>query len=535
MLKKLCSILLALFLVVCTSPIAFAEEVEGEIPSTSTEIETVVEEKTTEEEIEVNAAAPAQEQPQAQEKEVEKTEPVIEKESEPVVEKKTEKIEEPKIIEEKVTLKSAPAAVKSEPQTEEEQTYTVTYTHRVWDQWAECEDGNLLSEVTYSNEYKVGDEVWMPSIVTNGEYLFSLPGHPAEVLWAHAGTVLLGGGNPEELGAEFIYPDGYLIPSMIPENVDLIYNYGPLYDTVRCEDYMEDDNGEYQLVSSSDHRCSIGYDVKRGVKEIEGYTFNEGLSNLLVHVTLRTVEDSLYKLTRYYDKIKPTPGPEPDPGIPDPDPEPEPTPEPIIPTPTPTPESEKPVTPVTPVNPGGGGDGEDYELDESTTINTAVVETPIRTVFIPGITADEEETDNIAKAKTINEIKVPLAKTEETWALVNLICVVVTVVVSLILVILGWYNRWRRRNIELDEKYYNDYQFWLRNKIILRIVNLLIAIVSIVVFILTENIFLKLVFIDRFTPLMVVLAILAIGVAFFSKYVVKEYYPYDDDDEDGEE
>lgn len=148
----------------------------------------------------------------------------------------------------------------------------------------------------------------------------------------------------------------------------------------------------------------------------------------------------------------------------------------------------------------------------------------------------EKETDTIAKAETINDIRIPLAKTEETWAVVNLICTVVTIVVSLILVILGWYNRWRRRNIELDEKYYNDYQFWLRNKIIFRIVNILIAIISIVVFILTENIFLKLVFIDRFTPLMVVLAILAIGVAFFSKYVIKEYYPYDDDeDEDNEE
>lgn len=505
MLKKLCSILLALFLVVCTSPIAFAEEVEGEIPSTSSEIETVVEEETTEEEIEVKAAAPAQEQPQVQEKEVEKTEPVAEK--------KVEKVEEPKAIEEKVALKSAPAAVKSEPQ--EEETYTVTYTHRVWDQWAECEDGNLISEANYSNEYKVGDEVWMPSIVTNGEYLFSLPGHPAEVLWAHAGTTLLGGGNPEDLGAEFIYPDGYLIPSMIPENVDLIYNYGPLYDTVRCEDYMEDDNGEYQLVSSSDHRCSIGYDIKRGIKEIEGYTFNEELSNLLVHVTLRTIEDSLYKLTRYYDKIKPEPEPEP-----------------AIPTPTPTPDSEpeKPVTPVTPINPGGG-DGEDYEPDESTTISTAAIETPTNTIFISGITADGEEIDNVAKTKTINEIKIPLAKTEDTWALVNLICMVVTVVVSLILVILGWYNRWRRRNIELDEKYYNDYQFWLRNKIIFRIVNLLIAIISIVVFILTENIFLRLVFVDRFTPLMVVLALLAIGIALFSKYVIKEYYPYNDDEE----
>lgn len=171
-------------------------------------------------------------------------------------------------------------------------------------------------------------------------------------------------------------------------------------------------------------------------------------------------------------------------------------------------------------------------VEEETTEKKEEVNAAVPTEEQPQV----QEINNVAKAKTINEIKIPLAKTEETWALVNLICVVVTVVVSLILVILGWYNRWHRRNIELDEKYYDDYQFWLRNKIILRIVNILIAIISIVAFILTENIFLKLVFIDRFTPLMVVLAILAIGVAFFSKYVVKEYYPYDDDeDEDDEE
>ena len=169
-------------------------------------------------------------------------------------------------------------------------------------------------------------------------------------------------------------------------------------------------------------------------------------------------------------------------------------------------------------------------VEEETTEKKEEVNMAVSTEEQPQV----QEINNVAKAKTINEIKIPLAKTEETWALVNLICVVVTVVVSLILVVLGWYNRWRRRNIELDEKYYNDYQFWLRNKIIFRIVNILIAIISIVVFILTENIFLKLVFIDRFTPLMVVLAILAIGVALFSKYVIKEYYPYNDEDDDEE-
>lgn len=169
-------------------------------------------------------------------------------------------------------------------------------------------------------------------------------------------------------------------------------------------------------------------------------------------------------------------------------------------------------------------------VEEETTEKKEEVNMAVSTEEQPQV----QEINNVAKAETINDIRIPLAKTEETWAVVNLVCMVVTVVVSLILVILGWYNRWRRRNIELDKKYYNDYQFWLRNKIIFRIVNILIAIISIVVFILTENIFLKLVFIDRFTPLMVVLAILAIGVALFSKYVIKEYYPYDDEDDDEE-
>ena len=152
------------------------------------------------------------------------------------------------------------------------------------------------------------------------------------------------------------------------------------------------------------------------------------------------------------------------------------------------------------------------------------------------------ETSLTTEVEKIDNIRIPLARTEETWALINLIAMVVTVTVSLILTILGWYNRWRRRNIELDEEENEKYQFWLRNKILFRIINSALAIVSIITFILTENIFLKLIFVDRFTPLMIAFAILAIGAAFFSKYVIKEYYPQtkeeeeedDDNDEDEE-
>lgn len=156
------------------------------------------------------------------------------------------------------------------------------------------------------------------------------------------------------------------------------------------------------------------------------------------------------------------------------------------------------------------------------------------------VSAPATETSLTAEVEKIDNIRIPLAKTEETWAVINLIAMVVTVTVSLILTILGWYNRWRRRNIELDEEENEKYQFWLRNKILFRIINSTLAIVSIITFILTENIFLKLIFVDRFTPLMIAFAILAIGAAFFSKYVIKEYYPQtyedidDNDDEDEE-
>ncbi len=183
------------------------------------------------------------------------------------------------------------------------------------------------------------------------------------------------------------------------------------------------------------------------------------------------------------------------------------------------------------------------EIVNATTIPTKIEVTTEEesindTIVITSIIKEEPST---IEEEEIDDTKIPLAKTEKTWALVNLIAMVVTVIVSLILTILGWYNRWRRRNIELDEDENEKYQFWLRNKILFRIINSALAIISIITFILTENIFLKLVFVDRFTPLMIAFAILAIEAALFSKYVIKEYYPQtqeeeenDNDDEDEE-
>ena len=167
------------------------------------------------------------------------------------------------------------------------------------------------------------------------------------------------------------------------------------------------------------------------------------------------------------------------------------------------------------------------EIVNATTIPTKIEviteeESINDTIIIASIIKEEPPT---IEEEEIDDTKIPLAKTEKTWAVVNLVAMVITVTVSLILTILGWYNRWHRRNIKLNDEENEKYQFWLRNKILFRLINSALAIISIITFILTENIFLKLIFVDRFTLLMLAFAILAIGAALFSKYVIKEYYP----------
>ena len=382
---------------------------------------------------------------------------------EPQVEQ-TEKTEteevkvEPVVEETKPTLAKTSDDIDIEDEEDEEETYTVKYTYRVWNQWAEYEEGTLLSEETHTAQYKVGDEVWMPSIVSNGSYAFPLPGHPQEVLWSHAGTILYGGGNPEDLGAEFIYPDGYLIPSMIAEDVDLIYNYGPLYDIVRCEDYLQDYNGEYKLASSADYTCSIGSSVTRKSKEIDGYIFNDNLSNLIVHLTLRALGDDVFKLTRYWDKIKVEPEPEPEPIVPTPEPEP------IEPT-KPEPKTPQPQPQVQPT--------------EDITIATTNPPTT-----------------------TINPTPTPKAEPEGSWALINLIATILACICALVLLFV-------RKDTEDDEPT-DEEKKDMRKILATKIASILVGIISVIAFILTEDMSLPMILTDKWTFLMILLLIIEI-------------------------
>lgn len=554
--------ILILFIVLCLiSPtsFAFADEVEAPIDAVTPQVETTIEEKYVEDKAPIeesvqeelpqqnqktgeNNVEPVQEkveektEEKVEEKTEEKTEERIQEKTEEKIEEKVEETIENKTEEKTEETPQPIKQIKSAPKTEEKNKdeYTVTYTYRVWDQWQECEQGNLLSEETHSQNYKVGEEVWMPSIVSNGQYYFSLPGHPQEILWAHAGTILQGGGNPEDLSAEFVYSDGYLIPKMIAENVDLVYNYGPLYDTISCEDYLQDDNGEYQLTNSRNYTVMIGNNVQLKSKEIEEYTFNESLSNLLVHVTLRTVDDSIFKLTRYWDKISATD--EDDEDDEDWDDEDwddeeneEDEDEVEEPVQNPTPSIDK-TTPII-VNETEDEeeieeieDSEDFEDSEDSedsprvvykviTNNNTKTREIVKVVTVEPVIVIEEVIKQ--EPATIEEPKTPLAKPEGSWALINLIALILSIIIAFILFLF-------KKDKEENEEYSEEDKKDIRTIRIVKILSILFAIIALILFILTENMKLPMILIDKWTIIMILILIIEIINIFIIKSYAKQ-------------
>ena len=72
-------------------------------------------------------------------------------------------------------------------------------------------------------------------------------------------------------------------------------------------------------------------------------------------------------------------------------------------------------------------------------------------------------------------------------------------------------------NVILDENGEATLEYTLKKKGFWRLFSLVPAIVAIIVFILTENMRLPMVLVDRWTLLMLVIALVQVAVAFFSK------------------
>ncbi len=208
----------------------------------------------------------------------------------------------------------------------------------------------------------------------------------------------------------------------------------------------------------------------------------------------------------------PTPAPTEEP-TPTPAPNPNPNPNPATPTPTPvapvvpatvaTPTPTPTATPsTTPGDNGGKGDGNnDGEIGETINDN----ETPL------------------ANGEDIADNATPLAGLGTgAWALINLILTIVTTLLSILLLI-GYIGKKKKAledengNVVLDENGKEVMEYEKNKKGLWRLISIIPALIAIIVFIFTEDMTLPMIFVDKWTILHVVIALVQVVVMVLCK------------------
>ena len=210
----------------------------------------------------------------------------------------------------------------------------------------------------------------------------------------------------------------------------------------------------------------------------------------------------------------PTPAPtEESTPTPAPNPNPNPNPNPATPTPTPvapvvpatvaTPTPKPTATPsATPSDNGGKGDGNnDGEIGETINDN----DTPL------------------ANGEDIADNATPLAGLGTgAWALINLILTIVTTLLSILLLI-GYIGKKKKAlededgNVVLDENGKEVMEYEKNKKGLWRLISIIPALIAIIVFIFTEDMTLPMIFVDKWTILHVVIALVQVVVMVLCK------------------
>ena len=212
------------------------------------------------------------------------------------------------------------------------------------------------------------------------------------------------------------------------------------------------------------------------------------------------------------EESTPTPVPTEE-STPTPAPNPNPNPNPATPTPTPvapvvpatvaTPTPKPTATPsTTPSDNGGKGDGNnDGEIGETINDN----ETPL------------------ANGEDIADNATPLAGLGTgAWALINLILAIVTTLLSILLLI-GYIGKKKKAlededgNVVLDENGKEVMEYEKNKKGLWRLISIIPALIAIIVFIFTEDMTLPMIFVDKWTILHVVIALVQVVVMVLCK------------------
>lgn len=217
-------------------------------------------------------------------------------------------------------------------------------------------------------------------------------------------------------------------------------------------------------------------------------------------------------------------------------PEPEPTPDPVqpgdpgqlgddpIPAPEPTP-TPKPT-----------GTQKDTPTQKSTSTKSTtpvkVKQTPIKVKQTPvevieyytTKTYEAPEIAPIEKEETVEEISeegTPLGlnshKSQKYWALVNLIEMIITVIISAVLILRFLWMKWSEDEDDEEEKH--------NLKLPIRLISILIAVIAFIFFVITENIFYPMIMVDKYTFIATIILIIQLCICILAR-ATKE-----DDDE----
>jgi len=199
------------------------------------------------------------------------------------------------------------------------------------------------------------------------------------------------------------------------------------------------------------------------------------------------------------------------------DPEPSPDPKPIpssAPTPSPRPEP-SPVPPVEPepiIIPA--------VVPEPTPIPVIAEPVPQAMQIVTSIVAEEIESEPVAEAESgiieLEEPEVPLVVPEGNWALINLITTILSVIIAFGMLLTGLFKKSYEK--DNDEEEDEDEGKHKASKIF----GILPAALSILLFLMTEDIRLPMVLVDKWTLPMIIILIISVILAYLTKNKKKE-------------
>ena len=135
---------------------------------------------------------------------------------------------------------------------------------------------------------------------------------------------------------------------------------------------------------------------------------------------------------------------------------------------------------------------------------------------------DDTEVPLPDPAETVPEEETPLQL--GSWALINLICTILSVLLSLLVLIFYLGKNKKKADEDEDEAQTEDAEKdqKIKKKGILRIMDIIPAVVAVITFILTEDMSLPMVLTDKWTLLMVVILLVDVVVAVFTKKSTKD-------------